>query len=370
MEKPPQQAQFVIVPAFTHVWQKDLVKVACESPCECCTFTLCPWCAAYDQRLRLLAFTGEPYSCCQQDSHPSAGDCCSKPNYPPPRVLPAVWPPTPEHMPEVLKEFNWKAVRHTTERACLRTSPSEKWRIMRNRSVWRQVGPESCTRRSGTHKFPSFFFCFVFVVFRAVLKAMEAACCLGCAVGSTRRLMSYKWGVQNSSCDDSCICCVLILLFPLRFTHLRHCVRSLAIYSLLGCMQTQQEIEFRFEEQKRKNLKDLGSAPEAVTMMSPVASTAVVYAQPGQQQSQQQVYPHQHVYVQQSPQSGAVYPMSPSGAPQQQQQQLQPAYSPQQPPPQYQQSYPPQQQHNYPPQGQYQPGVQQQYAPQQQAMRG
>ena len=41
--------------------------------------------------------------------------------------------------------------------------------------------------------------------------ALEACCCLGCSVGSTRELMKFKFGVNDSDADVATICGVLIL---------------------------------------------------------------------------------------------------------------------------------------------------------------
>lgn len=131
-----------------HEWQVELCNTCIESPGSWLYAACCPACSAYDQRVRLLAFTGEPYSCCQQKSLPHPGDCCTAPYQPPPAYPPPMWPPVEGAMPQVMTEFQ-----------C-----------------------ELC---------------------------MEATCCHPCAIGSTRRLMQYKFGVQNSSCDDLTICCVV-----------------------------------------------------------------------------------------------------------------------------------------------------------------
>lgn len=143
-----EQVVVVTMPLGPHTWKVQLHESCCEAPGTCCYACCCPPCFVYQQRARLLAFTGEPYSCCQCKSIPRAGGCCSDPYMPPPAYAPAVWPPQPGNEPEILRDCQ-------PELAC------------------------------------------------------EACCCAACALGGTRMLMMYKFGVTNSSCDDCCICCTV-----------------------------------------------------------------------------------------------------------------------------------------------------------------
>src|SRR4051794_22763710 len=90
---------------------------------------------------------------------------------------------------------------------------------------------------------------------------LESCCCLGCAVGSTRELMKYKFAVNDSDCDIATICCTICCFFSAR-RHARH----LAAKMLMGCMTAQQAVELQIEENKRAQMGAYGSAPPQQTM--------------------------------------------------------------------------------------------------------
>lgn len=202
-------------------WSVDLAHIFCEEPLTCLYSCFCGPCQAYQQRQRLLAFTGEPYSCCGWDTIPRSKSCCWDAYQPPARVLPPVWPPLLGQEPEVMRDFQ----------------------------------PKMC---------------------------LESFCCLGCSVGSTRAIMRYKFGVNDSDCDLACICGVVIACMCFRRQ-----ARQLAYAMLIGCMFAQQDLELRIEEQKRIAGGAIGSpGPARQIMGSPVVATVPYQAQPTQQQYQ------------------------------------------------------------------------------------
>jgi len=239
-----QQPQVIYIQPQIKFWKQEMNSAMCDQPGIWCEACFCPHCVMYRERIRLIAFLGEPNSCCLQDSLPRY-HCCDPPTMPPYRAPPAVWPPIAGQEPLVMKEFQWDV-------------------------------------------------------------CCEVTFCIAPALMANRRLMQWKFWVHETDCDRCCFCCCVgAAIVSVGAPH-RH--RSSGwLHAALACIQTQQIIQLQEEEKNRIQIGyiPLLGAPAPQQMMtspgSPVYTNQqpVVYQQQQVQQypQQQQQYPQQQTML-------------------------------------------------------------------------
>jgi hypothetical protein len=211
-----QQAPVVVIMQQPQRWKVPVCSTCTEDCGECCFALYCPQCAVYQQRKRLLAFTGEPYSFLQQESFPRMATCCSDAYYPPPRTLPPVWPPAPGTNP-MLDEFQ----------------------------------PGIC---------------------------IESWFCLGWAMLMNRNLIKYKFFILDGTCEKIMTCSCLgnaVVVADLGggpgFTN-----DGGTGGACFACLHTQGHLQLRHEEEKRISMSSsvlVTNTGQVVPLGSPVAQT-------------------------------------------------------------------------------------------------